>query len=62
MPHGAIEVPAIALVAGTSIKILDGLGAVFRYAIKALLLSAILLLIAALTEAFITPLIAYIIS
>ncbi len=62
MPHGAIEIPAIALVAGTSIKILDGLGAVFRYAIKALLLSAILLLIAALTEAFITPLIAYIIS
>ena len=62
MPHGAIEIPAIALVAGTSIKILDGLRAVFRYAIKALLLSAILLLIAALTEAFITPLIVYIIS
>lgn len=62
MPHGAIEIPAIALVAGTSIKILDGLRAAFRYAIKALLLSAILLLIAALTEAFITPLIVYIIS
>ncbi len=60
-PHGVIEVPAFALVGASVALIRKGLGQVYYVGLKLLVLSLILLAIAATIESSITPLAGYLV-